>query len=71
MCKLARRSDRSRDRATVSSPGGSSVPVAVGHQAMLEQTDAYDSMLKRLDSMKHRMRARAQTMADMLSDLAG
>ena len=41
-------------------------PLSVRHH-----TEAYDSILNRLDSMKGRCRANAQTMADMLPDLAG
>ena len=62
----AHRSDRSRDCASVRSPGGiSSTPLSVGPQAMQDQTETYDSILNRWDSMESRMRANAQTMADM------
>ena len=66
----ARRSGCSRDRATVRSPGCSSVPVSLGPQATQDQTEACDSTLNRVDSMESRMRAKAQTMTDTLSDLA-
>ena len=37
---------------------------------MQDQTDAYDAIINRLGSMESRMRASAQTMADVLSNLA-